>query len=311
MAPALDPSPHGDERTGRIRPGAASDGPRDSGSPRRRTLQRRKLRIARPTTVWPCAPRGQREPTGDAWLERAVVKIVTTYTEPGQRVLLISPPPPRPGPPPRWTTTARRWPPDPYETLPETNWTVSRLGRSVQTTLTAHPDDHPAEQSAALDYRASTPDLTATSSPRPNSHHHDEPVRPSRVERPGETCRRGHARGRVECFDLILTAAHPRDHAWFTTRDWRPYLRPHGALAVITHSERSDGRLADPLTDLVVAVRDSGLGLLDHIILLDSPPADHRDTLASQPDRAAWRPLRHQRIHHDLLAFTDVETAVR
>lgn len=96
------------------------------------------LRRPRPTTVWRCAPADGRALASE-WLERAVVKIVTVYSQPGQRVLLIAPPPPRPSEPPRWTTT-RGWRHDPYASLEDTNWTISRLGRSVQTTLAAHPD---------------------------------------------------------------------------------------------------------------------------------------------------------------------------
>jgi hypothetical protein len=66
----------------------------------RRTRRRRSLLFAlrhpvpgRPSTVWPCAQDDLCEGTGllASWLLTAVVKIVTTYTRPGQRVLLLEP----------------------------------------------------------------------------------------------------------------------------------------------------------------------------------------------------------------------------
>jgi len=250
-----------------------------------------------------------RNPTVNAWLERAVVKIVGAYTEPGQRILLITPPPPRVGPPPRWTTIARYWPPGVYDTLCETNWTVTRLGRSVQTTLSAHPDDQPT------DNRPSRP-------PRPSSAHTDSPrrlrVAPDRPEATnsaptvagsGQVTER--APGHVSGFDLILTAADPRDHSWLTTREWTRLLRPCGTLAVITHGERHDGRLIDPLASVIATVSDRGLRLLDHVILLVSPPTYPADLVATRSGRADWKPVRHEPGHHDLLTFAAPDEVMR
>jgi hypothetical protein len=63
------------------------------------------------TTVWPC---------GYEWLTTAVAKTATTYTTPGDRVLLHS----------TGTTTP----------LDDTAWTVVRLGRSVVTGSTQESD---------------------------------------------------------------------------------------------------------------------------------------------------------------------------
>jgi hypothetical protein len=80
--------------------------------------------------------RGQGKNQADAgliasWLLTAVVKIVTTYSNPGDRVLLLATP-----------RTARR--PGSYSSLPEAVWPVIRLGRGVQTALAGSPaeDDH-------------------------------------------------------------------------------------------------------------------------------------------------------------------------
>lgn len=311
MAPAIDPSQHATRQAGRIRGIESSGNPRATGTDAgRRSLRRRITRGATrpPTTVWPCAA-DHRDPCLGGWLERAVVKIVGTYTEPGQRVLLITPPTPRVGPPPRWTTTARHWPPCAYGTLCETNWTVTRLGRSVQTTLSAHPEDQPADhRSPRPPGRASAhTGLTPRLRVAPDRREHTD-LGPT-ATRTGQASRR--APGHVERFDLILTAAHPRDHSWLTTRDWSRLLRPHGTLAVITHGERQGGQLVDPLAPVIATVSNSGLRLLDHVILLVSPPTEPADLIATRPGRAAWKPTRHERGHHDLLTFAGLDEAVR
>src|SRR5687767_4423219 len=62
---------------------------------KRRTARRRRLHLTphrpRPSTVWPCAQDELWEGTGliAHWLLTAVVKTVTTYSQPGQRVLLL------------------------------------------------------------------------------------------------------------------------------------------------------------------------------------------------------------------------------
>ncbi|MFC3897990.1 hypothetical protein ACFOWZ_41540 [Lentzea rhizosphaerae] len=64
------------------------------------------------------------------WLLTAVAKTVTTYTQPGQRVLLL-----HPAPYLALSVTSVRSQPQlgPYAGLHEAGWTVVRLGRGVQT----------------------------------------------------------------------------------------------------------------------------------------------------------------------------------
>lgn len=284
-------------------------GRRGCGAARGVPLQRRSW-MRPPATVWPCAPRDKTD-AAVGWLERAVVKIVTTYTKPGQRVLLVAPPPTRPSPD-RWNTTAaRRWPPDAYQILSETNWTVSRLGRSVQVTLVEPATQDPPHRrcSASGPLRALSPRRAASSGVR-----HGVPDR--QADRIGAGTRTGtDARSDrpnyVECFDLILTAAHPLDHAWIATRNWRQHLRPNGTLTIITNSDISEGRLADPITSLVTTLSQQRMRLLDHAILLTSPPAHPQDVLAGFSGRAARRPLRHRPNHHDLLVFANPTEGVR
>lgn len=95
----------------------------------------RRPRLAQPNTVWPCGQDDLCEGTGSlaSWLLTAVVKTVTTYTQPGQRVLLLHPAP--------YLTPSARGQSQlgPYDGLHEAGWTVVRLGRGVQTHTAVAP----------------------------------------------------------------------------------------------------------------------------------------------------------------------------
>ncbi len=201
------------------RPGDGdADRSRDGGwrrAPARRaphglSVWRRRRRHPRVASVWPCGGHdGTVTSTADVqaapeWLERAAVRIVTSYTEPGQRVLLIAPPPPRTRRLPRWTTNDRQDRPDPYLDLLDTNWAISRLGRSAQTTLAAHPTDH------------SEPRGDATFGEWPHAHL-------DRGQSPDPAL--SLERAAAWTFDLIVTVAAPHDHAWLAARGWPALLR--------------------------------------------------------------------------------------
>ncbi|GAB3474343.1 hypothetical protein FB471_4846 [Amycolatopsis cihanbeyliensis] len=145
--------------------------PQRRRTPRLRTLRLtlRHPRPARPSTVWPCAQDDLREGTGLLvnWLLTAVIKIVTTYTQPGQRVLLLDPAHYL-APPASWSPTGSRTQsrPGPYAGLHEAGWTVVRLGRSVQTqTAVAHPDAVDERLGDALAGSESGPDCAPTVRP--------------------------------------------------------------------------------------------------------------------------------------------------
>ena len=282
---------------------------------RRRTPRLRALRLTlrhprpvRPSTVWPCAQDDLREGTGllANWLLTAVIKIVTTYTQPGQRVLLLDPAPYL-APPASWSPTGSRSQsqPGPYAGLHEAGWTVVRLGRGVQTqTAVAHPDpvDEPADAAAA----------ESESGPRPNpdSPTIDQPAGPSTGRRTGsDPTATGVGPDR---YDLVITAADPRTLDWFRPADWAGLLTPTGTLAVITHGDRSRDRLTDPAGSLVRAAHRTGLRYLDRIALLRVPvrdgalavaiPAPHPRPQGPTPPLAT--PARHTQVHDDLLVFT-------
>lgn len=278
----------------------------------RRPHHRRSLLFAlrhpvrgRPSTVWPCAQDDLCEGAGllASWLLTAVVKIVTTYTRPGQRVLLIEPAAYLAPTGPRTANDGHRQSrPGSYAGLHEAGWTVVRLGRGVQTqTAVAHPErvgEHLGAQSGGgLRESVDSPTI-------------DEPAGPSTPEESGlDSAPSGHSPDR---YDLVITAAEPGTLDWLRPVDWSSVLTQTGTLAVITHGDRSGHRLADPASSLVRAADAAGLRYLDRIALLRTPVRDGALVVATPTSRArshiSTRPLatpsRHVRVHDDLLVFT-------
>ena len=277
----------------------------------RRTRRLRGLRLAlhnprpaRQSTVWPCAQDGPHECTGllANWLLSAVIKIVTTYTQPGQRVLLLEPAPYF-APPESWSAAATRdeLRPGPYAGLHEAGWTVVRLGRGVQTqTAVAHvdpagacPGDSPAESESGPRMRTDSPTT-------------DQLAVPSAAPDPTAT------KISSDQYDLVVTATTPRTIDWLRPIDWAGLLTPNGTLAVITHGDHRNGRLIDPASCLVRAAHREGLRYLDRIALLRVPvrdgalavtaPATHARSQDSARPHAAS--IRHAQVHDDLLVFS-------
>ena len=276
--------------------------PQTRRTPRPRTPRRAvRRRRTRPSTVWPCAQDAFAEGVGllANWLLTAVIKTVTTYTQPGQRILLLDPAPYLASPvPPSVTGDHNQSRRGPYTGLHEAAWTVVRLGRGVRTqTAVAQPD--------AVVEHADMP-TESESGPRP---HTDGPA----------TDRSAHDQtgpdptdSNPDRFDLIITAAGPSTVHWFRPADWAGLLTPSGTLAVITHGDYSHGRLTDPASALVRAAHHVGLRYLDRIALLRVPIRGGSlaaSTPARQaPSKAPAHPLStppwHAPAHDDLLVFT-------
>ncbi|MFD9961933.1 hypothetical protein [Amycolatopsis sp. NPDC058986] len=263
---------------------------------------------ARPAALWLC---GDAEPLPGtallaAWLGRTILTLVTTYTRPGDRVLLLTPPPsPRQSP----QRPGRAPGGDPYAGLAEAVWTITRLGRSTDTATAAPAPDHLHDRTDSVGHTGAQsgsrprPDrlrLHTPTDPNPDSAHHPDRT----ASRPG--------RG----FDLVITTVDPHATDWLARTDWDTILTPPGLAAVITHSETRAGRLLDPQPAITDTFRHRGLRCLDHIAVLDTAPpprptiaadAAPRNTLApahGRPPResaaAVW-PVR--RVHHDLVLF--------
>jgi hypothetical protein len=239
----------------------------------------------------------------------AVVKIVTTYTQPGQRVLLLAPAPFATAVTTRPSTSARTWTaPGPYAGLLEAAWTVVRLGRGVQTQTVGPPLENLPND---------TPRIPSTrfSSPGPDPDRAPVGPVPDNVSEPCPT-----GRPDLDCpttapgpdrFDLVITAAEPRTLDWLRPTDCAALLTQTGTLAVITHGDRSRGRLGDPAGPLVTAVHHAGLRYHDRIALLRVPIRNGQLALGATASYGPFRPphglgttaVRHTQAHDDLLVF--------
>jgi hypothetical protein len=230
------------------------------GDHRTHHVHRRRWRrspcLTHPATVWPRNADDPRDSTTPlaGWLPHAIATIVTSYTRPGDRVLLLAPPVITHHPPTGMASTTHRSPTDPLTGLHAAARTVSRLDR-ITHTRTANPPTKPGSGPG--------------STPGPDR------------------------------FDVIITTVDPRTTDWISDTAWTDLLTPHGTLAIITHSDSSDGRLVDPLGRLVNTLRHHGLGWLDHVLLLETPLIAAADTATSAPPL----PVRHRRVHSDLLLF--------
>ncbi|WP_285500633.1 hypothetical protein [Actinokineospora sp. NBRC 105648] len=245
-------------------------------------------RATRPATVWQCGGDDPCDGTTllSGWLLKAIVKIVTGYSGPGDRVLLLAPPSTA-NEPARRTRVGRGR--GRYDGLHEAAWAVSRLGRSVRTRTAYTPD-------AITDFHDDHGPRSPQSVSRPR-HETDPTHLPDRT-RPGSDSS-ATSSSSVSCsdtFDVVITAAPPDHTDWTRHVDWTGLLAPRGIAAVITHSENSGHRLIDPTTRLVRTLSECGWAWLDHVILLEKLLTPHHET--STPALA-----RSRRVHHDLLLF--------
>ncbi|MEU3642908.1 hypothetical protein AB0E59_05935 [Lentzea sp. NPDC034063] len=279
--------------------------------PTRRTRRRRGLPFAlrhvvsgRPSTVWPCAQDDLGEVTGllASWLLTAVVKIVTTYSQPGQRVLLLEPPA-RLMPTGLHTVRGSQGQPrsGPCAGLHEAGWTVVRLGRSVQSqTVVTNPDQEDAhlgaESGSGLAESVGSPTIDGLAGPLAHINSGPESA-PRRVSSDG--------------YDLVIAVAEPQALSWFRLADWGHLLAPAGVLAVITRGNRASHRFADPANSLVRATHSAGLLYLDRIALLRTPVRDGVLVVTTSAGHVRSRtstrppttPVRHVQVHDDLLVF--------
>lgn len=303
MPPTPDDEPAGRRRRHRHRCPRSSSTPTRTPRRRRRTTSRTLVRghtfSPRPTTLWPYA---EADPLPDAallagWLGRTIITLVTTYTRPGDRVLLLSPPA-RPRQPS--VTPRRAHEPDPYAGLTEAAWTIIRLGRGVDTATAAPVPDYPDSPTNPPNRHGAE----SESGPRPIPHPRTD------LHESTQVATRTHHEPDGQ-FDLIITAVHPHDTDWLTHTDWTALLTTAGTIGTITHSDHRHGRLLDPLATVVNTFRTQGLRWLDHIAVLAQPlPEPAHATHTSSPIRAAARaraaalntePLLIRAVHHDLL----------
>ncbi len=296
-------------RTGTTHPprppqaGPAGSGPgrRRPGIPNRST---RPTATRTPATVWVCG--GASGDPDASWPAPVVARVVTSFTDPGARVVLM----PWPAPESTLRSTSRDpdrpAPGEPERELIDALRIVQGLDRTAQLIRiepgsgTHHPVSRP--------YWA---DLVGD--PQPLG---DTTITPPPDRRPAA------APGGLDTtagVDLVITSLRP-EHSGNAASDRvvgaaAHWLRTGGVLAVLTHCHWSGGELVDPTGPVVAAAQNADLLYLQHIVLVHAPVRDGQfvidpaipspdTTRGSQPRaNAPGMPAPHRRIHSDLLAF--------
>ncbi|NUT52793.1 MAG: hypothetical protein HOV94_36730 [Saccharothrix sp.] len=259
-----------------------------------------------------------------AWPAQLVEKIVSSFSRPGEQVVLLPWPTtdePRPRPAPVGADGVIDHAPDtePNPGLADAVRTVERLDRGVRV-------EH-------------VPDASATTAPAPRSLRADLDGNTGRacVTAPTtppdcvEADPRHHTTTPIGSADLVVTTLHPRHNrdsgadrvALFAAR----LLRVGGILAVLTHCDWTTGELTDPTGAVVTAGQNADLLYLQHIVAVHAPVRDGRFHLPDthpdhhpdgSPDRAdtgapqtrarhralvRGLPEPHRRIHSDVLVL--------
>ncbi len=254
---------------------------------RPRRAQARTEARSVPATVWALTDHHPVDPTA-AWPAPIIAQLLDSCTQPDDHVILL----PVPGSPQHQQTTAAGG------DLATCEDTIGSHGRHARTVLL----DPPAEPTApaarpfwahALD-DTPTPDAGGGEphTPAPNDHGQDLPAG----------------------ADLVLTQLAPDaasgavvDHLAGSAAH---LLRTGGLLAVLTHSDQHGGVLRDPTGPMVAAAQNADLLYLQHLVVLLTPIREGHLTPppepvgADIPAPAGERPVAHQRIHTDLLLFT-------
>lgn len=262
-------------------PGAPTRTKPSPAGPRRRTRQPVTASTPTPASVWPSGPYPSDPDT--PWPRPITTKIVTSFTRPGEHVLVLP-----------WPAHPQTQIPAPAEAPDDIAAVVAIITSLKRRAAAVQPDNAP------------TPATPATAQTPPASS--SEPGHPSGDSRPGQA-------------DLVLTTVHPRDcrtHlaervALLAAR----LLRAGGLLVVLTHCDWSDGTLLDPTGTIVTAGQNADLLYLQHIVALHTPIPDggtaalagdgqvHPPCGRTAPtDTTRGHRQPHQRIHSDVLVFT-------
>lgn len=216
----------------------------------------------------------------DEVVTAAVSLITTTYTAPGDRILLADT-----GTTPTTASRKRR------DRLVES---VLRLGRGASTT----PDEQPPN-----DHESSAASGSLPGSPRsgsglgPPSGDPAGPVANPTARQPdGEPASPG-----SDDVRLIIAgwSDHPADLV--EVADYTPALSPSGTVVVLTHSSDQDKVQAGPSGQWTRAAALAGLTLTDRLILAQQPPSPPRP--ATRQNRRAIALGSHHRTHTTACVF--------
>jgi hypothetical protein len=191
------------------------------------------------------------------WLGQTILTLVTRYTGPGDRILLL--PPPGGTRAPQTSGPCRRRT-DPYAGLTEAVWTVTRLGRST-TAAVASSERTSINRDADRDRGTSSRSESGPGSAR-------RPCRPDNGAIPVRAPRRSAHQLPTGPFDLIITAADPQSTDWLAAINWDRLVTSSGLVAVLTHSDIAHGLLRDPVPAVIDTIRNRQRRWRDHIAVL-------------------------------------------
>ena len=242
-----------------------------------------------PATVWACGPTPI-DPDA-TWPTPILTKIVTSFSKPGDRVLLL--PWPTTAPRPRHAPTQTAGPGDQLAAAGAVIEGLDRTARVIPIQVDPNACG-PASRPFWDDLLHTTP----------------SPRRPGTGPLPGSAP--GAAANRLDTAtataDLIITNLRP-EHSGDRTSDHvallaARLLRVGGTLTVLTHSGWSRGELVDPTGPMVACAQNADLLYLQHIVALHTPI--HRGHLLSHSHKRPAPPRNqapHYRISSDVLVF--------
>lgn len=303
----------GDRRPYPTAPTTTRISPAKPGSPSARARTRGSASTPTPATVWTAGP----TPTDlDAtWPTPIVAKIVTSFSAPGARVVLLP-----------WPTSQPVAADTPRLALASADGVIDHAPGT-------EPDGELADALTTIEDLDRTghvvriPVGVSVTGPgsRPfwadlvSDRNHSRTI----VEQPPHAGPDGGSLAGVATgpadIDLVITSLRPQHGgdaasdlvALFAARR----LRTGGILAVLTHCDWSGGELTDPTGPMVAAGQNADLLYLQHIVALHTPLTDGRfaataDGRATASHRRAEQraaahglPAPHRRIHSDVLVL--------
>ncbi|MGH8920673.1 MAG: hypothetical protein ACRD0H_20455, partial [Actinomycetes bacterium] len=232
-----------------------------------------------------------------------VNKIVTSFSKPGGRVVLL--------PWPTIPAVAHAVIDHTGVTEPDTELAtaltaIAELGRTVRVAhIEPTPTTHgPASRPFRADL-AHDPDHTGTPPPGAPHPHLPNPA-PHRLD------------PEARDTDVIITSLRPEHSGTRASDHLRDHiarlaarlLRLRGVLVVLTHSDWSQGELVDPTGPVVASAQHADLLYLQHIIALHTPIRDGHllwhptNPAISDEARSQHHAQPHHRISSDILVFT-------
>lgn len=290
---------HGSSAGGSSRPSSTRPGTRRASTA---PDSRASAGARTPATVWTCG--GSPIDPDAAWPTPVVEKIVSSFTDPGRRVVLLPWPSPAPATEELLGASPARGPRGESDgDLDVAVTAIRRLDRTAQVhRLTPVPDARgPISRPYWADLLDAPHGVANTDAPEHSAAALDG------------------LDGDASGADLIITSLRPEysrdrvsDHLALASAR---LLRTGGILAVLTHSDASRGELVDPTGPVVAAAQNADLLYLQHIVVLLVPIRDGAFVIDADSghgvdeDRTRHRaevrglPAPHHRIHADLLVF--------